>query len=490
MPMYQFEAMDRTGQEIKDVIEAPSEEEAQTTIRQMGYFVTKISLKKSAVSKKAGGKKKRSFAIGGAKSAHISTFTRQLSILQDAGLPILRSLKILENNSKPGRLKNSLMDVCDEIETGSTLSEGLAKCPKVFSRLYVNMVKAGEAGGALETILKRLSEFLESSESLKRKVKGAMIYPIVVVIVACLILAGIMAFIVPTFQKLFAEMEIKLPAVTQLLVAMSEYVTKYWFLLILIPVTYWLIIKLAKKFNHGRMGFDQFIIKVPVFGGLLEKNILARTTRTLGTLVTSGVPILEGLNITRETANNAMFEKIFNKVIEAIREGEVISKPMKDNSTLGMHPMAAFFWVLMGSFPGVMILSVAMTSGKGVSAGGKVGEGLPTGGTNMAMQDMALKVMGVGAAICLAMWFMKARTRVIDDLVVNMVDVGEETGELDTMLYKVADNYDEEVKVMTEGLTKLIEPLLIVFLGVAVGFIVIALFLPMIEMITSLSKAG
>ncbi len=488
MPMYQFEAMDRTGQEIKDVIEAPSEEEAQTTIRQMGYFVTKISLKKAAASKRVGGKKKRSFAIGGAKSSHVATFTRQLSILQDAGLPILRSLKILENNAKPGKLKNSLMDVCDEIETGATLSEGLAKCPKVFSRLYVNMVKAGEAGGALETILKRLSEFLESSESLKRKVKGAMIYPVVVVIVACLILAGIMAFIVPTFQKLFTEMEIKLPAVTQLLIAMSDYVVKYWFLLILIPVTYWLIVKLGKKFNHGRMGFDQFIIKVPVFGGLIEKNILARTTRTLGTLVTSGVPILEGLNITRETANNAMFEKIFNKVIEAIREGEVISKPMKDNSTLGMHPMAAFYWVLMGSFPGVMIMSVAMTSGKSVGAGGKAGTGKATGGTNTAMLDMSLKVMAIGSAICLAMWFLKTRTRVIDDLVVNMVDVGEETGELDTMLYKVADNYDEEVKVMTEGLTKLIEPLLIVFLGVAVGFIVIALFLPMIEMITTLSK--
>jgi type IV pilus assembly protein PilC len=383
-----------------------------------------------------------------------------------------------------------LMDVCDEIETGSTLSEGLAKCPKVFSRLYVNMVKAGEAGGALETILKRLSEFLESSESLKRKVRGAMIYPIVVVIVAILILAGIMAFIVPTFQKLFTEMEIKLPAVTQLLIAMSDYVVKYWFLMILIPVTYWLIVKLAKKFNHGRMGFDQFILKVPIFGGLIEKNILARTTRTLGTLVTSGVPILEGLNITRETSNNAVFEKIYNKVIEAIREGNVISKPMKDFSVLGMHPMAAFFWCLMGSFPGAMMMSVALTAGRGVSEGGKdaAAKALKGPATNTAMIDMALKAMGVGAAVGLLMWFVKSKSRVIDDLVVNMVDVGEETGELDTMLYKVADNYDEEVKVMTEGLTKLVEPLLIVFLGVAVGFIVVALFLPMIEMISQLSK--
>lgn len=488
MPWYKFEAMDRTGQEIKDEIEAQSEEEAQTTIRQMGYFVTKISLKKAAAAKKTGVKKKRSFALGGAKSSHVATFTRQLSILQDAGLPILRSLKILENNQKPGKLKNALMDVCDEIETGSTLSEGLAKCPKVFSRLYVNMVKAGEAGGALEAILKRLSEFLESSESLKRQVKGAMIYPVVVVIVAVLILCGIMAFIVPTFEKLFREMEIELPAVTQLLIAMSGYVTSYGFLLVLIPVVYFLIMKLSRKFTQGRMGFDQFMLKVPIFGGLIEKNILARTTRTLGTLVTSGVPILEGLNITRETSNNAVFEKIYNKVIEAIREGNQISKPMKDYSVLGMHPMAAFFWALMGSFPGVMILSVALTSGKNVSAGGKK-TATPTGpATNNAMIDMSVKIIAIGAVIALAMWYMKSRSRVIDDLVVNMVDVGEETGELDTMLYKVADNYDEEVKVMTEGLTKLIEPLLIVFLGVAVGFIVVSLFLPMITMITQLSK--
>ena len=493
MPIFQFEAMDRTGQEIKDVIESGSEEEAQTTIRQMGYFVTKISLKKTAGAKKAvGSKKKRSFAIGGAKTKHIATFTRQLSILQDAGLPILRSLKILENNQKPGKLKNSLMDVCDEIETGSTLSEAMSKSPKVFSRLYVNMIKAGEAGGALEQILKRLSEFLESSESLKRKVKGAMIYPIVVVFVAAIILALIMAFIVPQFKKMFDDFGVTLPAITQLLIAMSDYVVNYWFIMILVPVTYWLIIKLGRKFTHGRMGYDQFIIKVPVFGSLVERNILARTTRTLGTLVTSGVPILEGLNITRETSNNAVFERIYNKVIEAIREGEVISKPMKDNSTLGMHPVAAMYWALIGSFPGVMVMSVALTAGRGVKAGGKPTPGKPvvttTGNTNEAMVQMALQIMAIGAAIALALWVFKTRSRVIDDLVVNMVDVGEETGELDTMLYKVADNYDEEVKVMTEGLTKLVEPLLIVFLGTAVGFIVIALFMPMIELIQSLSK--
>ncbi|MEL6899223.1 MAG: type II secretion system F family protein, partial [Planctomycetota bacterium] len=205
MPMFKFEAMDAQGQEIVDEIEAQTEEEAQTTIRQMGYFVTKISVKKAEANAGVGVKKKRPFAIGGGKPKHIAAFTRQLSILQDAGLPILRSLKILENNNKPGRLKNALMDVCDEIEGGSTLSEAMSKCPKVFSRLYVNMIKAGEAGGALETILQRLAEFLEQAESLKRKVKGALIYPVIVVLVAVLILTFIMIAIVPTFKEMFEE---------------------------------------------------------------------------------------------------------------------------------------------------------------------------------------------------------------------------------------------------------------------------------------------
>lgn len=477
MPTFQFEAMDATGQEIKDIIEAATEEEAQTTIRQMGYFVTKIQVKKGVAKTAPGQKKKRPFAIGGAKTKHICAFTRQLSILQDAGLPILRSLKILEHNSKPGKLKNALMDVCDEIETGSTLSEAMSKSPKVFSRLYVNMIKAGEAGGALETILQRLADFLESAEALKRKVKGALIYPISVVIIAGLILALIMIVIVPTFEKMFEEFGLSLPAPTLLLIAMSNYIVKYWFLMLLIPFCYWMLTKLVRKFKHGRMGFDMYMLKLPVFGQLCEKNIMARTTRTLGTLVSSGVPILEALNITRETAGNALFERIFSKVSEAIREGEVISKPMREHSTPGFHPLAAFFWLLMGSFPGVMIISVALTAGRGMGEKNSMESLLFVGGV----------ATGVGAIACLLFYLMKMRSRVIDELVVNMVDVGEETGELDTMLYKVADTYDDEVSVMTEGLTRLIEPLLICFLGVSVGFIVISLFMPLVSMITSLA---
>jgi type IV pilus assembly protein PilC len=479
MPTYQFEAMDATGQEIRDEIEASNEEEAQTTIRQMGYFVTKISIKKQAAgaATKKGGKK-RGFTIGGAKTKHICAFTRQLSILQDAGLPILRSLKILENNNKPGKLKNALMDVCEEIEGGSTLSEAMSKSPKVFTRLYVNMIKAGEAGGALETILQRLADFLESAESLKRKVKGALIYPVIVVSVAAAILTFIMMFIVPTFEKMFDEFGLDLPAPTVLLIAMSSYIVNYWFLLIAMPVSFLILVKLLRKFRHGRMGFDMFIIKVPIFGSLIEKNILARTTRTLGTLVSSGVPIIEALNITRETSGNGMFERMFSKVTEKIREGEIISKPLAEYSVLGFHPMALVFWLIFGSFPGIVLMSVAVTS---------AGTKLDKDGMVQTLQFLSLYMIVGGAVMATLFYLTKIKGRVVDDLVVNMVDVGEETGELDTMLYKVADTYDEEVKVMTDGLTALMEPLMIVFLGVAVGFIVISLFMPLVSLISGLT---
>jgi len=471
--------MDATGTEIRDEIDAANEDEAQTTIRQMGYFVTNIAEKKLAAGEVAkGAKRKRPFAMGGAKTKHICAFTRQLSILQDAGLPILRSLRILEQNQKPGKLKNSLMDVCDEIEGGATLSEAMGKSPKVFNRLYVNMIKAGEAGGALETILNRLADFLESSESLKRKVKGALIYPVIVVLVAIAILTFIMIAIVPTFETMFEEFGLTLPPPTQLLIAMSNYIAGYWFLLIAMPVCGLILIKLIKKFKQGRVGFDMFILRVPIFGALIEKNILARTTRTLGTLISSGVPIMEGLNITRETAGNAMFEKLYTKVAEQIREGEVISKPLAEHSTLGFHPMAAVFWALFGSFPGVMVMSVALTS---------KGSKLDKDGMVQTLTFMALYMILGGMVMCVLYYLTKIRGRVVDDLVVNMVDVGEETGELDTMLYKVADTYDEEVRIMTDSLTALMEPIMIVFLGLAVGFIVISLFMPLVELITGLT---
>ena len=442
MPTYEFEAMDGTGQEIKDVVEAPNEEEAQATIRQMGYFVTKIAERKARAGgarKKKGGRRK-TFSLGRVNGKVLTTFTRQLSILQDAGLPLLRSLRILENQSKPGALKNSLIDVCDEIESGATLSEAMAKAPKAFDRLYVNMIKAGEAGGALEVILQRLAEFQERAESLKRKVKGALVYPIVVVLFAISILTFIMLKIVPEFRKIFEEFEATLPPITEVLIMVSNALFHWWFLIPVIPISIWLFVKLICRFRQGRYGFHLFLIKMPVFGQLVEKNTVARTMRTLGTLVSSGVPILEALQITRETAGNYVFENLFGKVYESIREGESISQPMKENSRPGFHPMAMFFWFFF-----------------------------------------------IAGPVGLLLYVLKMNQKIIDDMVVNMVDVGEETGELDTMLYKVADVYDEEVAVLTETLTSLMEPILIICLGVVVGFIVVALFMPLISLIQNLT---
>lgn len=442
MPTFQFEAMDANGQEIKDLLDAANEEEAQATIRQMGYFVTKITVKKSrkAAEKKAATKTGKSFAFGGVSSKILTTFTRQLSILQDAGLPILRSLRILEGQMKPGRLKNALIDVCDDIESGATLSEAMAKNPKVFNRLYVNMIKAGEAGGALEIILRRLSEFMEKAESLRRRIKGAMVYPIAVVVIAASILAAIMYWIVPQFKAIFDDFDEELPAMTELLITISTLVVTYFYLIPLIPISVYLFVKLVTKFKQGRYGWHLFLLKVPIFGQLVEKSIMARTTRTLGTLVASGVPILEGLNIAKETSGNAIFENLYGKIHEAIREGDTIARPMKEHSKPGFHPVAAFFWFMF-----------------------------------------------IAGPIGLLLYVLRMNERVVDDLVVNMVDVGEETGELDTMLYRVADTYDEEIEVITESLVALLEPLLIIVLGVAVGFIVIALFLPLIKLIGSLS---
>jgi type IV pilus assembly protein PilC len=465
MPTFQFEARDTMGNPIEDVIEAQTEDEALATIRQMGYFVTRISVKKGrGGAEKKGGKKKRGFSIGGASSKVMTTFTRQLAILQDAGLPILRSLRILEQQSKGGALKVALGDVCDEIESGSTLSEAMAKSPKIFSRLYINMIKAGEAGGALELILQRLADFMERGQEIRRKVKGALIYPVIVVMVAVGILTFIMLKIVPAFAEMFAEFEFELPKMTVMLINISNKTVMYWYLIPSIPFSIWLSVKLLRKFRAGRMAWDLFIMRLPIFGGLVEKNIMARTTRTLGTLVSSGVPILEALSITKETSNNGMFERMYGKITEAIREGETIAKPMRIHSRPPFHPLCLAIWITVGSAPILFALAVAEL-------------------VNM----QTLPIAAAGAAVGAGWYLITMKKPIAEEMVVNMVDVGEETGELDTMLYKVADYFDDEVRTMTDGLMKLMEPLMIVFLGGAVGFIVIALFLPLVALIQNLT---
>ena len=428
MATFQYEAMDNTGLEVKDTIEANSEQEAQSKIREKGFFVTKIAEKGRGKKTKEGGKTKGDaktqaetkkkvaakrkkgggFSFGGVSGKKLCTFTRQLSTLQDAGLPILRSLRILEGQCKPGPLKSSLLGVIEDIESGSTLSEAMSKQPKAFDNLYCNMVKAGEAGGALEVILQRLAEFKERAESLKRKVKGAMIYPCAVITVATLIVGFIMYYIIPKFKKIFDDFGTELPGMTVALITISDVVVNYWYLGPALPFALWLMVKIIKKNKTGAYVCDWISLRIPLLGLIFRKSIVARTCRTLGTLVASGVPILEALSITRDTAGNTVFYKAYEHIIAAIREGETMAVPLRE-------------------------------------------------------------------------------TRVVDEIVVNMVDVGEETGALDTMLYKVADVFDEEVGVLVEGLVNLLEPLMVVILGLIVGFIVIALFMPLIKLLNDLS---
>jgi type IV pilus assembly protein PilC len=415
MPTYKFEAMDTSGEEVKDEIEATSEEEAQQKIKQMGYFVTKLTAmgggKAKGKKKKTSGykKSKKTFVIGGVKSKHLVLFTRQFSVLQDAGLPVLRALRILEKQMRPSALKNALIDVVDDVESGSTLSEAFGKHPRAFDRLYVNMVKAGEAGGALEVILQRLAEFKEKSQSLKRKVIGAMVYPAVVIMAAVGILIFIMVAIIPKFEKIFREFGLKLPALTQFLIDVSMWCSKYWWSLPMVPLGIWLLFKLIRLSRAGNYALDRMTLWVPIVGRIVEKTVVARTMRTLGTLVSSGVPILESLSIVRETANNAVFERMYQRVYESIREGDTIAEPLRES-------------------------------------------------------------------------------RLVDDMVTNMVEVGEETGDLDTMLYKIADFYDEEVDTAVKSLISLLEPLMIIVLGGIIGTIVVALFMPMIGLLEGLSK--
>ena len=408
MPTYKYEAMDTGGSEVKDSIEAATEEEAQQKIRQLGYFVTKLTEVSGAKKGKKKGKKKKGFSFGGVSSKALCTFTRQFSTLQDAGLPILRSLRILEQQMKGGVLKNAIGDVVEDVESGSSLSEAFGKHPRCFDRLYVNMVKAGEAGGALEVILQRLADFKEKAQTLQKRITGAMVYPAVVISVAVAILSFIMLYIIPKFEKIFRDFGMKLPDLTQFLMNTSQWFGKYWYILPLFPMGFYLTIKLLRLNKSAGYVLDRMMLYIPIIGTLIEKTTIARTMRTLGTLISSGVPILEALAIVRETCTNQVFERMYQRVYESIREGDTIVQPLRES-------------------------------------------------------------------------------KMVDDIVTNMIDVGEETGDLDSMRYKIADIYDEEVNIVVESLLSLLEPIMIVVLGGIVGTIVIALFMPMLSLLDKLS---
>jgi type IV pilus assembly protein PilC len=416
MPIYKFEGMDSASHQVKDEVDAASEEEALKKIKEMGYFVSKIAEAAGKKGGKKGGKgrggrrkKGQVMTIGGVSAKELTTFTRQFSTLQDAGLPVLRSLRILERQLRPGVLKNALIDVVEDVESGSSLHEAFSKHPKCFDRLYCNMVKAGEAGGALEVILKRLADFKEKAQQLKRRIIGAMIYPSVVITVAVLIVSFIMIYIIPKFKKIFEDFELELPYATQVLIAVSNWFVDYWYVIPLFPLMFWVTVKLICMSKSGAYAVDRFKLYVPIMGNLIKKTAVARATRTLGTLVSSGVPILEGLSIVRETCTNLVFEQCFQRVYESIREGDTIAQPLRES-------------------------------------------------------------------------------RLVDDMVVNMIEVGEETGDLDTMLFKVADFYEEEIDALVKALIDILEPLMIVVLGIIIGGIVISLFLPLLKLMEGLAK--
>lgn len=412
MPVFQYVALDSQGVEIKDEIEALSEKEAISKIRNMGYFPTRVRTKTAtkATGKVAAKPQKRRGANAKTKVKNVTEFARQLSTLQDAGLPILRSLRILEEQQKAGNFKRIIGYVADDIEGGSTLSEAMGKYSRTFDRLFVNMVAAGEAGGVLDLILARVADFKEKAVRLKSRVKGAMIYPIVVMGAAFLIVLGLMTFVIPTFAETLEEMvDGELNVVTRTVMGISQWIARDfgWLVLVAIPIGFVFLMKLVRFSQPGRFVLDSINLKLPVVGQLASKVSITRWTRTLGTLIGAGVPILDALTVTRDTAGNEVFAKLLGNVHNSIRQGDTFAGPLRQSKT-------------------------------------------------------------------------------IDLLVSNMVAVGEETGDLDKMLLKVADNYDEQVDVLVGGLMSMLEPIMILGLGAVVMVIVMAVFMPMIQVITAL----
>jgi len=423
MPSFVYVALDAQGQQVTDTLEAANQTEAITALR--SHRLHPISVKEQAQGAKikatrpaTTGAGKKAFKIEipflekkTIKSKTLMIFTRQLATLIDAGLPLLRGLTVLGKQEPDPVLKKTILQLAEAVQGGGTFSDGLLAHPKIFNKLYVNMVKAGELGGVLEVVLNRLAEFQEKAQKVKGKVTSAMMYPAIVMIIAVLIVTGLMIGIVPKFEQIFADMlgGKPLPFITQMVVGTSRLLTHNIFLVLLGIGAAIAAFKFALSTEAGSVLFDKFMLHAPVFGDLTRKNSISRFTRTLGTLVTSGVPILQALNITKETAGNAIIATAISKIHDSVREGESIVRPMEAS----------------GVFP---------------------------------------------------------------PMVVSMVDVGEETGQLPEMLLKVADLYDDEVDNAVSGLTSLMEPIMIVFLAVVVGTIVIALFMPLIGIIQGMQN--
>lgn len=432
MPKFQYKALDSKGEETIGSIQAANEAEAVQQIRALNLHPTQIAeegkgkitkSKAPAAKGKAKGSKASSVkgTTGGRiKPKNLMIFTRQLATLIDSGLPLLRSLTVLAKQEPNPVLKGTINALADSVQGGSTFSESLAQHPKIFNKLYVNMVKAGELGGVLEIVLNRLAEYQEKAQKLKNKIVSAMVYPAIVMFIAVAILIFLMIFIVPRFEEMFADMggDGSLPLISQIVFGASRFllerplvVPNVVFLIIFVGFLIFMF-QVWSNTKGGRVTVDKAKLSMPIIGDIQRKSAVSRFARTLGTLVTSGVPILQALNITRDTAGNVIISRAIERVHEAVKEGESIVTPLQAS----------------GVFP---------------------------------------------------------------DMVISMVDVGEETGQLPEMLLKVADVYDDEVDNSVTALTSILEPIMIVFLALVVGSVVFALFLPLIKVISTMgNQAG
>ncbi len=424
MARFKYFAMDAKGTETEGVLDAESQAAAIASIRSKGFFPTRVveiggGAKKEAgpavmatVSGKGLAQKSSLLAMfgGRVKPKQLMVLTRQLATLVDAGLPLLRGLRILLKQEKKPAMRDALSGMGEAVEGGSTFSEALGQYPKIFDKLFVNMVKAGEAGGVLEVVLLRLAEFMEKAEKIKAKVKSAMIYPVVVLVAAGGILGFLLTNVIPKFKQIFDDLleGQRLPVLTEFVITVSDIVKNNWWAVIIIIGVIVTAMKLWGKTESGRYNLDKIQLKMPLFGSLFLKTATARFSRTLGTLLQSGVPMLQALNIVRDTSGNEVVAKAIQKVHDSVKEGDNMSMPLEASNV----------------FPG---------------------------------------------------------------MVVSMVDVGEETGALPEMLMKIADSYDEEVDTAVEGLTSVIEPIMIILLALVIGTIVIAMFVPLISIISSMS---
>jgi len=427
MPRFNYIALDTRGQEATGLVEAPSSNAAISQLRQAGYFPTSVIEEaisspdgkeaRQRAAKMAGVTKPRAkkgivlFQRKKVKSKVMMIFTRQLATLIDSGLPLLRSLNVLAKQERDKVLKRTINKVADSVQSGSTFSDALALHPRIFNDLYVNMVKAGEVGGVLELVLNRLSEFQEKAAKIKNKVVAAMVYPGIVMTMAVGIMGFLLVFIVPKFETIFHDLlgDKPLPPVTRFVIAASDFLKNHGLIVLGIVVAVVTLYKFIGRTRGGRFVIDSFKLRMPLFGNLNRKTAISRFARTLGTLVTSGVPILQALNITRETAGNSSIARAISQVHDSVKEGESIVQPLE-------------------------------------------------------------------------------ASRVFPPMVISMVDVGEETGKLPEMLLKIADVYDDEVDNAVAAITSMLEPIMIVFLALIVGTIVLALFTPLISIITGLQQ--